>query len=352
MPLSCEAACAKITVTLQVLNYNDVGQLNLYCSNTDSFDYGDPLSADKNNGWIGRIQVPQSFVSPGWKTVTFSLRLPHLEWLNDDGAIYIALLGPEYFQSGARAQFQVASSTIDTISWDADTDGDGDIDGSDLFELAADYGCTESCKADFDGDGAVTDGDLSTFIEEFSWFGCPLGFYENFDDGTADNWNRTAAWSVSDGVFKMNGIQGPVNMSQYAYHNQVYDDFFFQASVKQIEGSQGSSAGIFFRSNTNRSNHYAFLIASVGQYTILKVVNGALTQLVPWTPGNFQTGYNVWNKLGVSCSGSTLKFFINQTWKKTITDDSIASGVAGLYALDSNADVNVFHFDDVFLEKK
>ena len=45
------------------------------------------------------------------------------------------------------------------------------------------------------------------------------------------------------------------------------------------------------------------------------------------------------------------KFFINQALKKTITDASLSSGVAGLYALDSNADVNVFHFDDVFLEQ-
>ena len=150
---------------------------------------------------------------------------------------------------------------------------------------------------------ALNEEDLMIFSDEFSWSGCPLGFYESFDDGIADNWNRTSAWSVSDGVFKMNGIQGPVNMSQYAYYNQAYEDFFFQASVKQIEGSQVSSAGIFFRSNANRSNHYALLIASVGQYTIVKVVNGVLTQLVPWTSGNFPTGFNVWNKLGVSCTG-------------------------------------------------
>ena len=40
LPLSCQSACAKITVTLQVLNYNDVGTLDLYASNTNSFDYG------------------------------------------------------------------------------------------------------------------------------------------------------------------------------------------------------------------------------------------------------------------------------------------------------------------------
>jgi hypothetical protein len=275
-----------------------------------------------------------------------------LEWLNDNGSFYIALLGPEYFQLGVKAQFQVATSTIETISCDADVDGDGDIDGSDLSDLAVDYDCTESCYADLDENGAVNEDDLVIFSDEFSWSGCPLGFYESFGDGIANNWNRTSGWTVSDGVFKMNGIQGPVNFTEYAYYNQAYTDFTFEASVKQIEGNLASPAGIYFRSNYNRSYHYALLVAGVGQYTIVKVVNGVLTQLVPWTSGNFTTGYNNWNRLGVNCTGSTIKFFINQTLKNTIVDDSIPSGVVGVLAIDSNVDVNAFHFDDVLLEEK
>ena len=325
------------------------GTLDLYCSNTDSFDYGDPTLTGKKMGWIGRIEHAGSY---GWRTVTLSLRLPHFEWLNDNDSIYIALLGPEYFQNGARAQFRVASSTIQTIPWNADIDGDGDIDGSDLANLIANYGCTESCNADFDGNGVVNGNDLIAFSDEFAWSGCPLGFYESFNDGSANNWLRTAGWSVTDGIFKMNGTQPPQAVWQYGYYNQAYDDFSFEASVKQIEGEQGTAAGIFFGSNTTLSNRYNFLLAAVGQYIITKTVNGVTTQLVPWTAGNFYTGYNVWNRLTVTCSGSTLKFFINQVLKNTIDDTSISSGVVGLIAVDYNEDVNVFHFDDVLLEEK
>ena len=69
LPLSCEVGCVRITVTLQVLNYNDVGTLDLFCSNTSTFDYGNPFSATSKPGWIGRIKVSPTFVQPGWQTV-------------------------------------------------------------------------------------------------------------------------------------------------------------------------------------------------------------------------------------------------------------------------------------------
>ena len=351
LPLSCQSACARITVTLKVLNYNDVGSLDLYCSNTSSFDYGNPTLTGKKLGWIGRINVPPSFVSPDWKTVSFTFRLPHIEWLNDNGSAYIALLGPEYFQGGVRAQFQVDSSTIETIPWDADIDDDGDIDGGDLTNLAVDYGCTGSCAADFDANGVVDENDLLAFADEFAWSGCPLGFYESFNDGSANNWLRTAPWSVSDSVYKMNGTQPTQPLWQYGYYNQVFDDFSFEASVKQIEGGQGYVAGIFFRSDSF-NNRYSFFITAVGQYTIVKTVSGVDTILVPWTAGNYFKGYNVWNRLGVTCTGSTLKFFINQSLVETVTDTGMSSGVAGLIAVDSNTEVSTFHFDDVLLEEK
>jgi hypothetical protein len=291
-------------------------------------------------------------VSPGWKTVTFFFRLPHLEWLNDNGSIYIALLGPEYFQSGLRAKFQVDSSTIETIPLNADIDGDGDIDGNDLADLIDSYGCTGSCNTDFNGDGVVDESDLLAFNDEFAWSGCPLGFYESFNDGSADNWLRTSAMSVVDGVFKMNGTQPSQALYQFGYYNKTYDDFSFEASVKQVEGGLGDGRGIFFRGKSLLNNWYGFFIDATGHYIIIKRVDGVSTQLTPWTAGNFYTGYNVLNRLGVTCSGSTLKFFINQTLKKTIEDVSLTSGVVGVIAVDSDTDINVFHFDDVLLEER
>jgi hypothetical protein len=55
LPLGCYAGCVKITVTLQVERYNDRGTLDLYCSNTEEIQYGDPdaVFSSPKLGWIG-----------------------------------------------------------------------------------------------------------------------------------------------------------------------------------------------------------------------------------------------------------------------------------------------------------
>lgn len=354
LPVGCSGGCAKIRVTLQVINYNDAGALDLYSSNTDEIDYGDPtgvFNAPKL-GWIGRIKVPITVASPGWKTVSFDFRLPHLEWVNDNRTIFLSLEGPLYMVHGA--QFRVASSSIETIEWNADIDGDGDIDGSDLAGLAVNYGCTGNCNADFDGNGVVDENDLVAFGDEFAWSGCPLGFYESFNDGSANNWIRTPAWGVADNAFEMNGSQPPQSLIQYAYYNDTYDNFSFEASVKQTQGEQGYASGLYFRSSSGLTSGYQFLVAAVGAYEIAKVVSGNFTTLVPWTSTSgiaFYTGYNAWNRLRVNCSGSTLQFYINGHLVETLSDSSYQSGVAGVLAVDSSTILNIFNFDDVLLEE-
>lgn len=244
---------------------------------------------------------------------------------------------------------------MQTIPWNADIDGDGDIDGTDLADLAASYGCSGSCAGDLDGNGVVNVNDLTAFTGEFGASGCPLGFYESFNDGSANNWLRTAAWSVADGTFKMNGSQPAQSLIQYAYYNNTYDNFSFEASVKQTQGEQGNASGIYFRSNSGLSSGYQFLVAAVGAYKILKVVSGSFTDLVPWTSTSgiaFDTGYNALNRLRVTCIGSTLQFYINGHLVKTLSDTSYQSGVAGVLAVDSSTNLNIFNFDDVLLEEK
>ena len=152
---------------------------------------------------------------------------------------------------------------------------------------------------------------LLLFGDEFTWSGCPLGFYESFNDDSANNWLRTAPWSVSDGVYKMIGIHTAARLvCQYCYYNQFFDDFSFEASVKQIEGDQGYRDGNIFQKRFNFNNRYSFFITAVGQYTIVKTVNG--DRLRYWfhgLPVIIFTGYNVWNRLGITCTGSTADVF-------------------------------------------
>lgn len=99
LPISCSASCAKITINILVGNYNGAGKLDLFCSNIVDVDYGNPFY-EKKMGWIGQIGIP---VGSGWRTVSFPLRLPHFEWLNDNGSIYFSLQGPIYLGVEARS---------------------------------------------------------------------------------------------------------------------------------------------------------------------------------------------------------------------------------------------------------
>jgi hypothetical protein len=355
MPSGCYAACAKVSITLQVHNYNDAGTLDLYCSNTNEIDYGDPYSVftAPKLGWVGRVNVPQSFVSPGWKTVSFVLRKPHLEWLNDDGTLYFALEGPAYIS--VNAQFQIASATIETIEANTDIDGDGDTDGDDLWGLIDNLGCSGTCTADFDGDGVVDENDIFDFSDEYGWTGCPLGYYESFDDGFANGWfvDSFGVWTVNNGVFSMTGLQPSPARLRWSYYNQVFDDFAFDVSVKQTQGIQTNAAGIIFRSSVTISSRYEFLISVAGAYMINKHLGGASTPLVPWTASNrILKGYNLWNRLRVVCLGQTMQFYINGGLVDTVNDSSLSSGRAGVMAVDIDTDINTFQFEDVLLEEK
>ncbi|MEA3471594.1 MAG: carboxypeptidase-like regulatory domain-containing protein, partial [Thermodesulfobacteriota bacterium] len=61
---------------------------------------------------------------------------------------------------------------------EGDFDGDGDVDGTDLFFFAADFGRTDCdvgdpCEGDFDGDDDVDGSDLAIFAEDFGKTDCP-----------------------------------------------------------------------------------------------------------------------------------------------------------------------------------
>jgi hypothetical protein len=355
IPPGCHAACVKVSVTLQVHNYNDAGTLDLYCSNTDQIKYGDPYSVydAPELGWIGRVTVPQNFVSPGWKTVSFLLRKPHLEWLKDNGIIYFALEGPFYLIYDA--QFQVTSATIETIAGNSDIDGDGDTDGEDLEVLVGDIGCSGSCAGDFDGDGVVDENDVYDFSDEYGWTGCPLGFFESFNDGSANDWipDNINVWTVKGGVYDMTGIRPTGGRLRWSYYNQTFDDFSFDVSTRQTQGSQGNAAGIVFRGSSALTNRYEFLISVNGVYMIHKYVSGVRTELVPWTANaRIKRGYNIWNRLRVVCIGPSMEFYINGGLVRTLTDSSLSSGRPGVVAVDIDTDTNVFQFEDALLEQK
>lgn len=112
MPTGCTAYSAEIELVIKVWTFNDYGTLDLICSNTNSFDYGSVTTAPNKPGFISRITRSTCPNSSRFYTLKFSLDSTQRSWLNDNGILYVALIGQPYGMYGFPAQFDLTSSRL------------------------------------------------------------------------------------------------------------------------------------------------------------------------------------------------------------------------------------------------
>lgn len=110
----CSASSAEIELKIKVWTFNDYGVLDLFCSNTTTFDYGSVTTAMGRPGFVKRITRTLAPDSGTYYTISASLNSTHRGWLNDNGVIYFALIGNAYWFPGWPAQFDLSSSVLDT----------------------------------------------------------------------------------------------------------------------------------------------------------------------------------------------------------------------------------------------
>jgi len=245
---------------------------------------------------------------------------------------------------------------------ECDLNDDGQCDMQDWLLFGQDWGrvdCNdpgaENCECDLNQDGICDMQDWLVFGEDWGRTDCPLPppvFFEDFEDGVADNWvdDGSGAWSVAAGVYNMIGIStGDV---RYSYYDEVFDDFTYEVDVRRTQGSLLHAQGMIFRWGDTGENGYVFHMGGNGRYLILKVINGSYTFLIPeWTDSDaIKTGYDVWNTLKVVGSGTTMEFYINNTLVESLLDSEFSSGRVGVKALDGGGTpYNIMHFDNARL---
>jgi hypothetical protein len=123
IPHNSSAKTAEIKLNIRVSQFNDWGVLDLFCSNSNTFDYGSATQAPTKPGFVRRIVRADAPDSNAFYEITGTLSQNQLEWLNDDGNIHIALIGVEYRHpayGGYRAFFYLKLSDLT-----ADIEGDG-----------------------------------------------------------------------------------------------------------------------------------------------------------------------------------------------------------------------------------
>jgi uncharacterized protein (TIGR02145 family) len=190
---------------------------------------------------------------------------------------------------------------------------------------------------------------------DLSWeYEVPEGFYDNFEDGVADNWiSVTGNWLIEDQAYKV------INTIDYfgnsSYYNEDFSNFVFEVKMKFTTGSF-PSAGIAFRGdptaitdNGSWTNGYSLGITHSGYWTLKKRVNGELTSIQGLTfSSNINTGLNEWNIIKVVVSGVLIEVYINDIYHGGFNDDSFTSGKVGLNMYDTEY-VGTAYYDYVSL---
>ncbi len=108
------------------------------------------------------------------------------------------------------------------------------------------------------------------------------------------------------------------------YEKQSFGDFTLTTKFKTVSGVKERMAGIAFRLQ-NATNYYVVRASSLGStFRFYKVVNGQRGTIIgPELP----ISSGVWHELGVTCSGSQIRCFLDgKQVIPTITDTSFSSG--------------------------
>jgi hypothetical protein len=108
-------------------------------------------------------------------------------------------------------------------------------------------------------------------------------------------------------------------------------DFSLETDARLASGTSDTSYGLVFRCQ-DMDNYYCFVISGDGYYSIKKRVKGGWINLQKKTISDIIKQGNVSNKIKVTCKGSRIDAYINDSFLTTVIDDSYTSGYIGVIA--------------------
>ncbi len=171
----------------------------------------------------------------------------------------------------------------------------------------------------------------------YSLFNVPLTGFNSQFNGSKAGWARisgTASWGVTAWSMYTNGTSGA--WSSVYWKNNKFSNFDYSARVRRFDGSYWKSANyLAVRMGTGTLSEgswypgYLFGYANNGTYSIWEAhSNGSWTPIQGYTTTS-AIKIGDWNILRVVASGSTMKFYINGTLVKTISDSTRSQGYVG-----------------------
>ena len=177
-----------------------------------------------------------------------------------------------------------------------------------------------------------------------------FGFYETFEDGTADGWFTDPAsdprWQVTGGQYVMTGEEDD-DLAVAVYNRAGVADFTLHCDgLEQLAGNLDEGDwGLFFRFDIGTFTGYVLGIENDGYWGLSSLVNGSDTLLEYDT---FDPGADT---ITISCVGDTITIYVNGI--EELVDDASAhdNGYIGLYAWDDivSGGPQEYAYDDLWL---
>ena len=191
-----------------------------------------------------------------------------------------------------------------------------------------------------------------SFDDNFLWV---QGFFEDFNDGYADNWidDLSGRWYVDGGYgeYVMSGYL--VANYAWSYYDFEYQDFTFRVDVRQKTGVESSEKGILFRSpnpwdlNSGYFSGYLLKIDGYGKWSLERFNIGIPSTIGGGFSPNLFQGIDMMNNIEVSCTGDRITIYFNGQWNGDVYDAFYMSGRAGIFGYDDSAEPTEYHFDNV-----
>jgi hypothetical protein len=207
--------------------------------------------------------------------------------------------------------------------------------------------------------GIFLDSDKSvsvSFDDAYTWVN---GFYENFDDGVADNWvdDGSGLWLLSGVNYVMQG--GKTDSYTTSYYAEDFGDFTYHVSVEQNDGDPLGRRGIFFRASNPSGFKYGYLngyvlwIDSNGNWGLERNTGALFITIANGPSGDLYTGIGSSNTITVQCYGSEIRIYFNGKSSPAYTgyDTMFSWGKVGIFGFDRNHGYppDEFWFDDAWV---
>ena len=109
-------------------------------------------------------------------------------------------------------------------------------------------------------------------------------------------------------------------------------DLTFEEEAIPLSGSDSGfdGYGLVYRAQ-DTAHYYAFAVGSDGYYAVLRVEGEQETPLVDWRQfPHIHRGRQA-NRLRVTCTGATCRFYVNDEYAAAVADDTWPAGDVGLW---------------------